>query len=316
MVPSLLSDPRMTHQHRIIWSVDPLENSLDALQASAAALRALKGGRCTLRVFPIYVWGASTPEAIPNPAQWNFIGIRTHAQRRLNALMKKSLMGQIHVAALEVPRTPSTGVSDGVTSVLEFAKRKRADLIVVATHGRRGPKRWVLGSFTETLLLASRVPVISVHPHWKKNLDFKTILFATDFSARSRSAFRQVIEFARAHSSRVVLFHRVAAPFLAAVQPAFTAYDVYREAMLSEMRRCQELSDEWIRMGRLKGVEVEARIDDFRSRSVSHAVIQLAEKLGAVVALASQSGPVASALMGSHARKIVRNCRQPVWIVR
>ena len=38
------------------------------------------------------------------------------------------------------------------------------DLIVLATHGRRGLQRWVMDSVTERVLGATKLPLLIVHP--------------------------------------------------------------------------------------------------------------------------------------------------------
>ena len=48
-----------------------------------------------------------------------------------------------------------------VEAILDEAKR--ADLIVVGTHGRRGPGRWWLGSVAERVVRAAAVPVLVTH---------------------------------------------------------------------------------------------------------------------------------------------------------
>lgn len=48
-----------------------------------------------------------------------------------------------------------------VEGVLEAAAD--SDLIVVGTHGRRGPKRWWLGSVAERVVREARLPVLVVH---------------------------------------------------------------------------------------------------------------------------------------------------------
>ena len=47
-------------------------------------------------------------------------------------------------------------------TIVEEAKRWRADLIVMGTHGRRGVKRMLLGSDAELVIRYSRVPVLLV----------------------------------------------------------------------------------------------------------------------------------------------------------
>ena len=46
--------------------------------------------------------------------------------------------------------------------VVEQAKKQRADVIVMGTHGRRGVKRLVMGSDAEGVVRASPVPVLLV----------------------------------------------------------------------------------------------------------------------------------------------------------
>ena len=43
-----------------------------------------------------------------------------------------------------------------------YAKKNAVDLIIVATHGRSGVSRWVLGSVADRLLRAAHVPVLMV----------------------------------------------------------------------------------------------------------------------------------------------------------
>jgi len=46
--------------------------------------------------------------------------------------------------------------------ILAEADRCKAGLIVLGTHGRRGPRRWLLGSTAETIARRSAVPVLLV----------------------------------------------------------------------------------------------------------------------------------------------------------
>ena len=56
-----------------------------------------------------------------------------------------------------------TGTDGSVAdSILQQAKKRRADLVVVGTHGRRGLRRAVMGSDAEAVLRECRVPVLVV----------------------------------------------------------------------------------------------------------------------------------------------------------
>lgn len=55
-----------------------------------------------------------------------------------------------------------TRLVDGPPVSVILAAAEAADLIVMGTHGRRGPSRWWLGSVAERVVRESRVPVIVV----------------------------------------------------------------------------------------------------------------------------------------------------------
>ncbi|MCX7624303.1 MAG: universal stress protein [Thermomicrobium sp.] len=51
---------------------------------------------------------------------------------------------------------------DPKRQLLAAIERERPDLVVLTTHGRSGVRRWLLGSVTERLLTATRVPLLVV----------------------------------------------------------------------------------------------------------------------------------------------------------
>lgn len=58
-----------------------------------------------------------------------------------------------------------TLVGAPAVAVLDTARDKGADLIVIASHGRAGASRWVLGSVAEHVARQSPVPVIMLREH-------------------------------------------------------------------------------------------------------------------------------------------------------
>jgi nucleotide-binding universal stress UspA family protein len=53
------------------------------------------------------------------------------------------------------------GGTSAHATILETAKKKKCDLIVVASHGRSGVKAAVLGSVTRNILVNSSLPVLA-----------------------------------------------------------------------------------------------------------------------------------------------------------
>ena len=78
------------------------------------------------------------------------------AQASLNQLLKTTVGKHLSVNAVV---TKSSNVSD---ALLKVAKKSKADLIVMASHGRGGIKRVLLGSETLQVLTHSEVPVLVI----------------------------------------------------------------------------------------------------------------------------------------------------------
>jgi nucleotide-binding universal stress UspA family protein len=47
--------------------------------------------------------------------------------------------------------------------IIEHAEHEGVDLVVVGTHGRRGPSRWLMGSVAEKVVRSCHVPVLTAH---------------------------------------------------------------------------------------------------------------------------------------------------------
>lgn len=53
-------------------------------------------------------------------------------------------------------------VGEPAEIIADYANKKEADLIVIATHGRSGVSRWTFGSVADRILRSSCVPVLMV----------------------------------------------------------------------------------------------------------------------------------------------------------
>jgi nucleotide-binding universal stress UspA family protein len=56
-------------------------------------------------------------------------------------------------------------------ALTDFAAKNNVDLVIIATHGRSGISRWVLGSVANRLIHHAPAPVLVVRaPGWGKNI--------------------------------------------------------------------------------------------------------------------------------------------------
>jgi nucleotide-binding universal stress UspA family protein len=141
---------------RILVATDGSTLSKKAV-ASAIELAATCGAELlALKVVPRYpqaYFEGSIPLSVEEVArvekQWT-----ESAQAQLATVQKLAHAKAVDVKALAVK---SDVVSD---AIIATAKKHKADLIVMASHGRKGIKRLLLGSETQQVLTHSHIPVL------------------------------------------------------------------------------------------------------------------------------------------------------------
>jgi len=91
--------------------------------------------------------------------------------------------------------------------VEDVLKQKRADLLVLGTHGRTGLKKLVLGSVAEEIFRRAACPVLTVGPLATPVNQIRRVLYATDFGPSSVHALPYAIDFANRDEGELILLH-------------------------------------------------------------------------------------------------------------
>lgn len=123
-----------------------LDGSFVALHALSSALSLAEHltEKPTLYAITVLDAQAGAPDLLASEAETTLASSRALAAERGYALEPHVLRGRV------------------VEEVLKFAHQKRADVIVVGTHGRNALGRLMLGSTCVDLLQASDLPVLAV----------------------------------------------------------------------------------------------------------------------------------------------------------
>ena len=132
---------------KILCPVDFDDKSLAALDIASDIVRQNDGTLFVLHVTPFIVQPAAIPMYVD-------LYREEDARRRLDEIAHKRLAGLKHQLL--------TRGGDPATAILKSEKRIAADLIVMATHGRRGFSRFFLGSVAEYVMRESNCPVLAV----------------------------------------------------------------------------------------------------------------------------------------------------------
>lgn len=131
--------------------------------------------------------------------------IAERARQRLDSFAGELTTGEVAVST----RLES---GDPVKRILELAAELDVDLLALGTHGRRGFRKWVLGSVTDQLLRRAPCSVLTVGSpprpvRHRERLPYERILSAVDFSEGSLLALDEAIAFWRKSRGELVLVH-------------------------------------------------------------------------------------------------------------
>ena len=141
----------------ILIPTDGSALSLKAVKAGARLARELKAKVTALYVIPPYMPPSGT-EAIVyaelySPKKYE-ADMRKHADKSLAKVKAAAATHDVVVTTTSViERTPWEGI-------INAARSKKCDLIVMASHGRRGLAGILLGSETTKVLTHSKTPVL------------------------------------------------------------------------------------------------------------------------------------------------------------
>jgi nucleotide-binding universal stress UspA family protein len=81
--------------------------------------------------------------------------LETTARRALDPLLSRAKQARVAASGVVMEGWPPE-------EIVRLARKRRADLIVIGTHGRRGMKRLLLGSVAERVILLAPCPVLTV----------------------------------------------------------------------------------------------------------------------------------------------------------
>jgi nucleotide-binding universal stress UspA family protein len=127
----------------------------------------------------------------------------------------------------------------------EQVKKHQADLLVMGTHGRSGLDRFLLGSVAEEVFRQAVCPVLTVGPKVMadapREIAFKHVVFATDFSPESLAAAPYAISMAQEFQANLTLLHAVRTP----LEPLETPQVIISEGEKHLHRLLPETADLW-----------------------------------------------------------------------
>jgi nucleotide-binding universal stress UspA family protein len=197
--------------------------------------------------------------------------------------------------------------------IVNFARKTKADLIVLSTHGFTGVKRVIMGSTAEHVVRHATCPVLTVPSKFQdKPTRPKRIFVPIDFSNLSKDALQYARLLAEAFSANIVLGSVVEqypeGPLVASELTTQVMMPLIREAETELERIADELKN-------LTTAKIKVEVSAGRP---SHEICAMAKRAGADLIVLTTHGytGLKRMLIGGTAERVVRHAQCPVLVVR
>jgi nucleotide-binding universal stress UspA family protein len=212
---------------------------------------------------------------------------------------------------------------EAVEVLTTHAKKEKADFIVVSSHAKKGLKRLIIGSFAETLTNYAKYPVAVITPNMQIKNDFSSIVLPTTFTKNEKKVFLWAIQFAKNFKSKIIITHSLPYPqdpilssgmFLLGSAPSVPIVNLtdYEKSKKEIEKKAKDLE----KLAKLHQIKTETIINDM-CITISDGIIKTSKKQKAsLIIMAHQSSRLATTLLGSITRQIIRESSTPVLIYK
>ena len=212
--------------------------------------------------------------------------------------------------------------------ILSYADRNGIDLILIATHGRSGVRRWVMGSVADKILRTSKIPVWLVRASTPKEVVYdqwpsRTILVPLDGSKIAEAVLSHVESLAKQRGAELVevILLRVCEPELVSSDyPEATMPLSWDEHLKRQTAYCKQVSEQYLAgiEKQLSDASLKVRSEVITGASPADEIISYASKNPfnlIVMATHGHSGLTRWAY-GSVADRVLHGVSSPIFLVR
>jgi nucleotide-binding universal stress UspA family protein len=203
--------------------------------------------------------------------------------------------------------------------IVEKAAADKTTLIAMATHGRSGMSRWLLGSITEKVLRAATNPLLLVRANEEALTEgeavLRSIIVPLDGSELAESILPTAVKFARLLNVGMVLFRTYELP-ASAYYGRENYLPNYEELKNRVKEQAQDYLDKRIEAIQAEGVQRVSSV--LIEGSGPNEIIDYARKTpNALITMCThgRSG-VKRWVLGSVTEKVVRHSGDPVLVMR
>jgi nucleotide-binding universal stress UspA family protein len=153
--------------HNVLVPLDVYEKEDSALDLAVDLCQVLNANITVLYAYKLFSYPAGGPGETPGRMNDLSEDMLKFVSTELSARVGRQRQRLKSGGAQAVEPGISTALIEGTNpalSIVEYAKNKNADLIVINTHGRKGIKKFLMGSVTEKVIQEAPCPVLALKP--------------------------------------------------------------------------------------------------------------------------------------------------------
>lgn len=301
--------PQTQRQMKILWAIDPFDQLRETEDRIVKVLKKYSEIG-NIEIYPTYVLS-------PGHLVIEFKGA---AEKALEAKLQGiSIQG---LEKYEVVTDTRSSFKSNAQTLWKHAKNKGCDFIVVGSHGRKGVQRLFLGSFAETLFLLSEIPVMVIGSHSTQPLDHFPLkmLVPNDLTLPNSPFFKQAFSFASFFKMKTTLLSAIVRPIETSIQSGVYllsgGWPVFPDFMEKNKKQREDAAATIRKNAFQYDLPLEVFIDE-KSFGITQSILTFSRDHNVdLITMAAESGPIASALIGSITRQVVREAPCPVLVLR
>ncbi len=289
----------------------PLDGSLFAERALPVALDL--SARHHAKIVLVAVHESALPTAV---------GHGIVLEPRFDSEMRHGLARYLDVTAAAIRADDATidvdvKLLDGapVPTIDAYAVRHGAELIVMTSHGRGGPARWMMGSVADGLARRLHTPVLIVrvdeHAAESVHMPFQRVLIALDGTQESEHAITAAVGTVRNDGASFTLLY-VSPPLHPLLRAMANAEELTVDMAEQQAASRAYLADAAARASTLGPMQTAITVDMHPAAGIVDFAMD--NRMDLIVLSTHGRGPIGRSLLGSVADKVVRTARIPVLL--
>ncbi|MEM7480302.1 MAG: universal stress protein [Acidobacteriota bacterium] len=286
----------------------PTDFSTSADAALGEALFFARRSRAELHLLHVIEWLQPRPSSEMDLIEMDEVFERLG---EVAAAETRRLLERVPTKQLEIRESLRRGIS-AAAEIVAYAEAESIDLIVIGTHGRRGVRRFLLGSVAEEVARTAACPVLTLPERGDltEDLEIERIVVPFDYSDDACASLRTAISLARSFNGRIDLVHAILPPTVAGASvpmPAVVPTTLARTQELALQKVASEVTT--------PEVTVDAHL---LVGPVPSSITSYAEEVQANLIVMASHGLSGyhRFLLGSVTERVVRSASCPVLVCR